>query len=335
MPTRRDPAALRAEIRRLRREVAELRAAEASYRTIVDRTNSIVLRWDPEGRILFLNDFGLKLFGYALDEVVGHSVLGLIVPDTETSGRDLVAMINDLLKHPERYVSNENENMRRDGERVWITWRNTPITDGDGRLIEIVSTGIDTTDRKRADERLRASEERFRELAVRDNLTGLYNTRHLYQALEALIAASAAAGTQFSVLFIDLDHFKRVVDARGHLNGSRAIQEVAATIRDTLESPAWAVAYAGDEFVVVLPERGREAALAKAADIKAKMAETAYLAETGRPVRLAASFGVASYPDDAHDLESLLALGDLALFSVKRSGRGGIATATRRRGTAS
>jgi two-component system sensor histidine kinase/response regulator len=172
MPTRRDPAALRAEIRRLRREVAELRAAEASYRTIVDRTNSIVLRWDPEGRILFLNDFGLKLFGYALDEVVGHSVLGLIVPDTETSGRDLVAMINDLLKHPERYVSNENENMRRDGERVWITWRNTPIVDAEGRLIEIVSTGIDSTDRKRADDRLRASEERFRELAVRDNPDG-------------------------------------------------------------------------------------------------------------------------------------------------------------------
>ena len=192
--------------------------------------------------MLFMNDFGLRLFGYALDEVVGRSVLGLIVPDTETSGRDLVAMIGDLLSHPERYVSNENENMRRDGERVWITWRNTPITDADGRLIEIVSTGIDTTDRKRADEALRASEERFRELAVRDNLTGLYNTRHLYQALEVLIASATATGAIFSVLFIDLDHFKRVVDARGHLNGSRGIQEVAVTIRDCLEPPAWAVA---------------------------------------------------------------------------------------------
>jgi diguanylate cyclase (GGDEF)-like protein/PAS domain S-box-containing protein len=330
----RDPAALRAEIRRLQREIARLRAAEASYRTIVDRTNSIVLRWDPEGRILFLNDFGLRLFGYELDEVVGRSVLGLIVPDTESSGRDLVAMIRDLLDHPERYVSNDNENMRRDGSRVWITWRNTPITDAEGRLIEIVSTGIDTTDRKRADDALRASEERFRELAVRDNLTGLYNTRHLYQALEALIAGAAEAGATFSVLFVDLDHFKRVVDARGHLNGSRAIQEVAATIRDCLEPPAWAVAYAGDEFVVVLPDRGREAALSKAQDIKTKMAETAYLAGTGRPVRLAASFGIATYPDDAHDLEGLLALGDQALFSVKRSGRGGIASAAARRRSA-
>src|SRR5262249_8133716 len=137
MPPRRDPAALRAEIRRLRREIARLRAAEASYRTIVDRTNSIVLRWDPEGCVLFMNDFGLRLFGYTLDEVVGRSVLGLIVPDTETSGRDLVAMIGDLLSHPERYVSNDNENMRRDGQRVWSTWRNTPITDADGRLIQI------------------------------------------------------------------------------------------------------------------------------------------------------------------------------------------------------
>ena len=334
MPSSRDPVALRASIRRLRREIAKLRAAEASYRSIVDRTNSIVLRWDPEGRVIFLNDYGLRLFGYRLDEVVGRSVLGLIVPDAETSGRDLVAMIHDLLRHPERYVSNENENMRRDGERVWITWRNTPIADREGRLIEIVSTGIDTTDRKRADDALRASEERFRELAVRDNLTGLYNTRHLYQALDELIASSAATGATFSVLFLDLDHFKRVVDARGHLNGSRAIQEVAATIRGCVEPPAWAVAYAGDEFVVVLPGIGREQALGKAHDIKARMAETAYLAGTGRAVRLAASFGIATYPDDARDLEGLLALGDQALFSVKRSGRGGIAAANARRRSA-
>jgi diguanylate cyclase (GGDEF)-like protein/PAS domain S-box-containing protein len=331
MAARRDPARLSAENRRLRREIARLRAAEASYRTIVDRTNSIVLRWDPEGRVLFLNDFGLRLFGYTLDEVVGRSVLGLIVPDTETSGRDLIAMINDLLRHPERYVSNENENMRRDGERVWITWRNTPITDATGRLIEIVSTGIDATDRKRADDALRASEERFRELAVHDNLTGLYNTRHLYQALEELIASAAATTATFSVLFIDLDHFKRVVDARGHLNGSRAIQEVAATIRECVDPPAWAVAYAGDEFVVVLPDLGRDATLAKAEAIRAKMAQTPYLAGTGRPVRLAASFGIATYPDDAQDLQGLLALGDQALFSVKRSGRGAIAFASARR----
>jgi diguanylate cyclase (GGDEF)-like protein/PAS domain S-box-containing protein len=317
----------RLEIRRLRRELTRLQSAERAYREIVDRTNAIVLRWDPEGRIIFMNEFGQRLFGYTQEELAGRSVLELIVPDRESSGRDLVAMIHDLLSHPERYVSNENENVGRDGKRLWITWRNTPIVDSRGKLAEILSTGIDTTDRKRAEDALRANEERFRELAVRDDLTGLYNTRYLYQALETLITSSAAAGGAFSILFIDLDRFKRVVDSRGHLNGSRAIQEVAATIRSCLESPAWAVAYAGDEFVVVLPGLARAAALEKAHHIQTCIRETRYLGTTGRIARLAASFGVATYPDDARDLESLLALGDQALFTVKDHGRDGIAAA--------
>src|SRR2546422_6126018 len=96
---RRDAGDPRLEIEQLRREVARLRSTEAAYRAIVDRTNAIVLRWDPEGRIIFMNDFGQRLFGYTQEELAGRSVLELIVPDTESSGRDLVAMIHDLLRH--------------------------------------------------------------------------------------------------------------------------------------------------------------------------------------------------------------------------------------------
>jgi len=319
---------LRPQIARLRDEIARLQAGERAYREIVHRTNAIVLRWDPHGRILFMNDFGQRLFGYTHEELVGRPVLELIVPDREeSSGRDLVAMIEDILRHPERYEHNENENVGKDGTRLWITWRNTPIVGSKGELVEILSTGVDTTDRKRAEDALRQSEERFRELAVRDDLTGLYNTRYLYQALETQIKESAAAGAALSILFLDLDRFKRLVDSRGHLNGSRAIQEVAASIRSCLAPPAWAVAYAGDEFVVVLPGSARDAALAKAREIQACIRGTAYLESTGETARLAASFGVATYPDDATELSALLALGDQALFSVKGSGRGGIASA--------
>jgi diguanylate cyclase (GGDEF)-like protein/PAS domain S-box-containing protein len=321
----------RREMERLRGEVARLQTNERAYREIVNRTNAIVLRWDPQGRILFMNDFGQRLFGYAEEELIGRPVLDLIVPDTEaSSGRDLVAMIHDILRHPERYEHNENENVARDGTRHWITWRNTPIVGSRGELVEILSTGVDTSDRKRAEDALRANEERFRELAVRDDLTGLYNTRYLYQELAALLESCGAAGTACSILFLDLDRFKRLVDSRGHLNGSRAIQEVAASIASCLEPPAWAVAYAGDEFVVVLPGLGRADALAKAQQIQVCIRETHYLVATGESARLAASFGVATYPDDATELSALLALGDQALFSVKGSGRDGNASANQR-----
>src|SRR5262249_35648309 len=99
---------------------------------------------------------------------------------------------------------------------------------------------------------------------------------------------------------------------------------------DSLEAPAWAVAYAGDEFVVVLPGHARDPALAVATRIQTRIRETRYLDATGKTERLSASFGVATFPDDARDLEELLALGDQALFSVKDTGRSGIAAAGRR-----
>ncbi len=308
-------------------EVEELRRQIAVYRELIDAVNCIVLRWDPQGRVTYLNRYGLDFFGYRLDEVVGRSVIGLIVPETESSGRDLVRMIHDILVHPERYRHNENENIRRNGERVWITWRNHPVVDADGRLVELVSIGIDTTERKRAEEALRASEERFRRLAQLDSLSGLYNTRYLYDDLGARIAA----GERFALVFMDLDDFKQVVDTYGHLNGSRVIQEVAATLRAHVPGPGYAVAYAGDEFVIVLPGADRSEALATAERLRHAVADTTYLRQQGHAVRLTASFGVATCPDDAADLEALMALADEAVFGVKARGKNAVGTSRRPR----
>jgi diguanylate cyclase (GGDEF)-like protein len=167
----------------------------------------------------------------------------------------------------------------------------------------------------------------IQDLAIHDNLTGLYNTRHLYKALKDLLSESERAQSPLSLIFMDMDNFKRVVDTYGHLKGSQALQEVAGTIRGCLVNPAFGVAYGGDEFVVVLPGYKKEQAIEKAEDIRSKMQETSYLSDHGHAVTLSASFGLATYPGDATELKGLLALADKAMFHVKKTGKDAIEAA--------
>lgn len=147
---------------RIRAERA-LRASKESYRELVENVHSIILRWKPDGTISFMNSFGLQLFGWSIDELVGRHVVGTIVPETEDTGRDLTRLMEDIISHPERHADNENENMRRDGSRVWIRWLNHPIKDKHGNLVELFSTGYDITDRKKAEAERNALEERLRQ----------------------------------------------------------------------------------------------------------------------------------------------------------------------------
>jgi diguanylate cyclase (GGDEF)-like protein len=165
---------------------------------------------------------------------------------------------------------------------------------------------------------------RYREihdLAVHDDLTGLYNTRYLYRVLSDLAACAETTSDPFSIIFMDIDDFKQVVDTYGHLKGSQAIQEVAKTLRECLTEPAFGVAYGGDEFVVVLHGFDKSQACRKAEEIRSRMKETVYLYEHEHQVKLRASFGIATYPEDATNVTALLASADRAMFEVKKKGK--------------
>ena len=210
------------------------------------------------------------------------------------------------------------------GNRKIVLVRALVLAGHENTLSRIVISMVDITMRKEAEEALRVSEQRFRDQALRDNLTSLYNRRFLYQSLTGLIQTAKDQQIPLSLLFLDLDNFKNVVDTHGHLNGSYVIQEVAGTIRNTLESPAFAVAYAGDEFVVVLPGSNRHQAASKASQIQSQIKASVYLRGKGKAVQLQASCGIAIFPDHAVDTDSLLAAADQALFSIKKIGKGAI-----------
>ena len=147
-------AQLQREIGDRRLAEGALRQSEQEYRELVENANSIILRMDAEGRITFVNEFAQRFFGYAEKELLGRHVVGTIVPETDRNGRDLQQMIQDLARHPERYARNENENMRANGERVWIAWTNKPLFDAAGRLSGCLCIGNDITELKRVEEEL-------------------------------------------------------------------------------------------------------------------------------------------------------------------------------------
>jgi two-component system cell cycle sensor histidine kinase/response regulator CckA len=143
--------------------------SEIDYREIVHSANSVILRLDTQGNVTFINQFGQNFFGYAEDEILGKNVIGRIVPETDSAGKDLAVMIREIGRHPEKYAINENENIRRNGERVWLAWTNRAIRDKSGRVTEVLCIGNDITQRKFAENALRESEEKYRLLVENAN----------------------------------------------------------------------------------------------------------------------------------------------------------------------
>ena len=231
--------------------------------------------------------------------------------------RDIIMMVADGNLSDER----EDTFLTLKGTQKSILGKSLPLGGHEDGFSRILIAMVDISKRKQAEEALRASEQRFREQSLRDNLTGLYNRRYLYQSLTELIEHAKTNGSVVSVIFMDLDRFKSVVDTYGHLNGSRTIKEVATTIRETLEKPAYAVAYAGDEFVVVLPGCDQAQAVAQANKIQVRIRNHVFLRDQGFEVRIRASLGVATFPDHADDMTNLLAIADHALFGAKGSGK--------------
>ncbi len=135
-----------------------LAESERKYRELVQTANSVVLRWGSDGTICFINEPGARLLGYEADELIGRSVQAL-VPEVESSGRDLSSLVQDILDHPERYIYSPNENVRKDGTRIWIAWTNKAITDAKGDVCEILAIGNEITALQEANEQLQAQAE--------------------------------------------------------------------------------------------------------------------------------------------------------------------------------
>ncbi|NIO05183.1 MAG: PAS domain S-box protein [Proteobacteria bacterium] len=126
--------------------------SEQKYRELVEHANSIIIKMDLKGNIIFFNEYAQKFFGFKASEIMGKNVVGTIVPS------ELKDMILDIPKYPTKYQVNENVNITKDGRRVWVSWANKPIFNAKGESIGTIAIGHDITDRKQMEERFLQTE---------------------------------------------------------------------------------------------------------------------------------------------------------------------------------
>jgi diguanylate cyclase (GGDEF)-like protein/PAS domain S-box-containing protein len=306
--------------RKLRREMNERAVADAKYRELVDNANTIVLRMNVDGTVSYFNEFAQQFFGYTAEEILGRHVVGTIVPERESdTGRDLADMIDAILAHPENFEHNENENMTKDGRRVWVRWANKVLLDENGRPSGVSCFGQDITESRQAQELVHT-------MAFHDTLTGLPNRRLLLDRLQQALALSARSGRHGALLFIDLDKFKQLNDTYGHDSGDRLLVEVARRLQACVREGDTVARLAGDEFVVMLEEldEAEAAARRQAETVAAKIVE-----QLGQPCalgpidhRTSASVGIAMFHDREPGVDALLKRADRAMYAAKAAGRG-------------
>lgn len=313
------------DLTELKKAREKLQQAETRYRNIYKNAVQGMYQTTLDGRFLRINPAFAKIFGYEQTAPLLMHPEGVKGLYKDPATRQL--LLTELMKY--RVITNfEAEMQDRDGKPVWVMINARLTDDASGKPV-IEGILIDNTKKRLAEDKLHRSRERFRHLANHDSLTGLFNTRYLYKALDRLITESLETMQPFSLVFLDMDNFKRIVDTYGHLNGSQALKEVAGTLKTGLTEPAFGVAYGGDEFVLVLPQTGKEAALRLVQKIRRLMKNSVYLTKQELEVHMSASFGVATYPEDASDREELLALADEAMFHIKSRGKDAVGVSRR------
>ena len=197
-----------------------LKKSELKYRELVEHANSIILRWTPEGIITFLNDYGLKFFGYTESEIVGKQIIGSIVPEVDDSGRNLKTLMAEITADPSKYAHNINQNICKDGKLAWIDWTNKILLDDNGQIKELFSIGSDITERKRLEQELLNSvintEERER----------LRFSQELHDGLGPIISAAKLYTQWLNKPNANIEKTEIIFDIEKLLN------EAAQTIRD-------------------------------------------------------------------------------------------------------
>ena len=291
-------------------DVTERKRSENRFRSAVKASPNAMIMVDADGTIVLTNTHADTLFGYATGALKGQP-LGLLIPQSQRHEHD--ANRKAFMQTPSERKMGEGRHLAArhyDGHEIRVEVGLTPIEEEDGRYV--LASVVDIT--KRLED-----EARINQLVHYDALTGLPNRLQLEDRVRHALAVAHRQGQRVALLFMDLDHFKHVNDTLGHTVGDKLLQEVGQRITSALRDSDTVARVGGDEFVMVLPQVQEDDAARLANKLLATIARPYQL--QGHELVVTPSIGIALYPSDGQDFETLYRHADTAMYRTKQDGR--------------
>jgi len=309
-----ETAFLRRRVNELESEAAALRKNEEKYRLIVDHCGDCLWIMDLATlRFTYISPAVAQIYGATVEETMAQSVSDVLPPES-------LAVVLKVLEEelaleatgkadPKRLRTIEVEEYRKDRSRVWIENVLSFLRDEHQRPVAIVGVSREFTERRRLEEELR-------NLAVTDPLTGVYNRRHFLEELQREISRNNRNACPFSLIMLDIDHFKEVNDRFGHEAGDRVLKELTEMIRKRIRTSDLLARWGGEEFMILMVDTNLPPAATLAEDLLQQLLSRTF-AGIGR---VTASFGVAA-SRTGEGVDELLTRVDNLLYQAKRGGR--------------
>lgn len=280
---------------------------------LLDTAQVIILTQDVEGRITMINAFGERLTRYSERELQGKRFRELLSTDNDYQLLD--NHLRDIQQGQRDQLRHEAIVLCKDNSKRHIAWLHSRLNwDVSDDPFQVLSVGLDITEYKRVEGHLAW-------LADHDPLTNLYNRRRFSEELEHILEWSKRYQHPGALLFFDLDRFKYINDTSGHQTGDALLRMVADLLSQTIRQADISGRLGGDEFSVILPEITPDAAIEVAKKILSRLNEAQFKFK-GRTYNIAASIGIALFPDHGDNVHDLLAAADLAMYQAKETGRG-------------
>jgi diguanylate cyclase (GGDEF)-like protein/PAS domain S-box-containing protein len=295
----------------------KLRHEEQRFRTFVEHSLDIIVLLNLEGIITYVNPAVEKVLGFKPAERIGAKGFELIHPDDM---KFLTDSFNTLARDTNSPVIRGEMHLRhKDGS--WCTLEAVGSNLVHDNVIEsIIINYRDITERKRAEEVLKESEKKYRELSIIDNLTQLYNSRHFYAQLEIEIERSNRYGQPLTLLLLDLDKFKKFNDKYGHVEGDYVLSQLGQVIKRCLRDPDSAYRYGGEEFTIILPMTTSDEGIVTAKRIQTELKKEAFSPVLDQNIYMTVSIGLAQYKPK-EEIKAFVHRVDKLMYQAKKDGR--------------